>query len=93
MPSIGGSTSGTLGLPRVRAVRGRQHRVLLDWLAAQGLAENTVVIYTSDQGFFLGDHGMYDKRFMYGLAAHAAPRAVARTDPSGQRRGRPRHQP
>jgi arylsulfatase A-like enzyme len=38
---------------------------LLDWLDAQGLSENTVVMYTSDQGFFLGDHGMYDKRFMY----------------------------
>jgi arylsulfatase A-like enzyme len=38
---------------------------ILDELGAQGLAENTVVIYTSDQGFFLGDHGMYDKRFMY----------------------------
>ena len=38
---------------------------VLDELDAQGLAENTVVIYTSDQGFFLGDHGMYDKRFMY----------------------------
>ena len=29
------------------------------------LARNTVVIYTSDQGFFLGDHGLFDKRFMY----------------------------
>jgi arylsulfatase A-like enzyme len=38
---------------------------LLDWLDANGLASNTLVIYTSDQGFFLGDHGMYDKRFMY----------------------------
>jgi len=38
---------------------------LLDWLDANGLAGNTMVIYTSDQGFFLGDHGMYDKRFMY----------------------------
>lgn len=38
---------------------------VLDELDAQGLAENTLVIYTSDQGFFLGDHGMYDKRFMY----------------------------
>ncbi len=38
---------------------------LLDWLDANGLAENTVVVYTSDQGFFLGDHGWYDKRFMY----------------------------
>jgi arylsulfatase A-like enzyme len=38
---------------------------LLDWLDQNGLAGNTVVIYTSDQGFFLGDHGLYDKRFMY----------------------------
>jgi arylsulfatase A-like enzyme len=38
---------------------------LLDWLDARGLAQNTLVIYTSDQGFFLGDHGMYDKRYMY----------------------------
>jgi arylsulfatase A-like enzyme len=38
---------------------------LMDWLDANGLRENTLVIYTSDQGFFLGDHGMYDKRFMY----------------------------
>ena len=38
---------------------------LLDWLDANGLETNTVVIYTSDQGFFLGEHGLYDKRFMY----------------------------
>ena len=38
---------------------------LLDWLDANGLRDNTIVIYTSDQGFFLGDHGLYDKRFMY----------------------------
>lgn len=38
---------------------------LLDYLDDEGLAENTIVIYTSDQGFFLGDHGWYDKRFMY----------------------------
>jgi len=38
---------------------------VLDYLEESGLAENTVVIYTSDQGFFLGDHGWYDKRFMY----------------------------
>ena len=31
----------------------------------EGLAENTIVIYTSDQGFFLGEHGWFDKRFMY----------------------------
>jgi len=38
---------------------------LLDWLDENGLAEDTIVIYTSDQGFFLGDHGWYDKRFIY----------------------------
>ena len=38
---------------------------LLDWLDINNLAENTMVVYTSDQGFFLGDHGWYDKRFMY----------------------------
>ena len=38
---------------------------LLDYLDRNGLARNTIVIYTSDQGFFLGDHGLFDKRFMY----------------------------
>ncbi|KAF6835350.1 mucin-desulfating sulfatase (n-acetylglucosamine-6-sulfatase) [Colletotrichum plurivorum] len=38
---------------------------MLDWLEAEGLAENTIVVYTSDQGFFLGEHGWFDKRFMY----------------------------
>ncbi|MCE2399390.1 sulfatase [Candidatus Poribacteria bacterium] len=38
---------------------------LLDYLDADGVADDTMVIYTSDQGFFLGDHGWYDKRFMY----------------------------
>ncbi|MEZ4675237.1 MAG: DUF4976 domain-containing protein [Caldilineaceae bacterium] len=38
---------------------------VLDYLDEAGLTENTIVIYTSDQGFFLGDHGWYDKRFMY----------------------------
>lgn len=38
---------------------------LLDYLDAHRLVENTIVIYTSDQGFFLGDHGWYDKRFIY----------------------------
>lgn len=38
---------------------------LLDYLDEEGLTENTIVIYTSDQGFFLGDHGWFDKRFMY----------------------------
>lgn len=38
---------------------------VLDYLDDAGLTENTLVIYTSDQGFFLGDHGWFDKRFMY----------------------------
>ena len=38
---------------------------LLDYLDNSGLAEDTIVIYTSDQGFYLGEHGWYDKRFMY----------------------------
>ena len=38
---------------------------LLDYLDEAGLTENTVIIYTSDQGFYLGDHGWFDKRFMY----------------------------
>lgn len=38
---------------------------LLDYLDAQGLAENTIVIYSSDQGFYLGEHGWYDKRWMF----------------------------
>ena len=38
---------------------------LLEYLDRTGLAKNTIVIYTSDQGFFLGDHDWFDKRFMY----------------------------
>jgi arylsulfatase A-like enzyme len=38
---------------------------ILDYLRDNGLEENTVVVYTSDQGFFMGEHGLYDKRFMY----------------------------
>ena len=38
---------------------------LLSCLDAEGLARDTLVVYTSDQGFFLGDHGWFDKRFMY----------------------------
>lgn len=38
---------------------------LLDYLEVKGLAENTVVIYTADQGYFLGEHGFFDKRMIY----------------------------
>jgi arylsulfatase A-like enzyme/lysophospholipase L1-like esterase len=38
---------------------------LLDYLDRTGLSENTIVIYSSDQGFYLGEHGWYDKRWMF----------------------------
>ncbi len=38
---------------------------VLDYLDESGLADNTIVIYTSDQGWYLGEHGWYDKRWMY----------------------------
>jgi arylsulfatase A-like enzyme len=38
---------------------------ILDYLEENNLAENTIVVYTSDQGFYLGEHGWYDKRWMY----------------------------
>lgn len=38
---------------------------LMDYLKENGLDKNTIVIYSSDQGFYLGEHGWFDKRFMY----------------------------
>ena len=38
---------------------------VLNYLDEAGLSENTIVVYTSDQGFYLGEHGWFDKRFMY----------------------------
>ena len=38
---------------------------VLDYLDKNNMRENTIVIYMSDQGFYLGEHGLYDKRFMY----------------------------
>lgn len=38
---------------------------VLDYLEENNLTENTIIIYTSDQGFYLGEHGWFDKRFMY----------------------------
>ncbi|MCM2372510.1 sulfatase family protein [Aporhodopirellula aestuarii] len=38
---------------------------ILDALEAQGLTDNTIVMYSSDQGFYMGEHGWFDKRFMY----------------------------
>ena len=44
---------------------------VLAWLDEHGIADDTIVVYSSDQGFFLGDHGWYDKRFMYEEALRA----------------------
>lgn len=51
----------------LRCIQGIDRNVgrILDTLDELGLSENTVVVYSSDQGFFLGEHGWYDKRFMY----------------------------
>tara|TARA_Y100001954_G_C15708897_1_gene551885 strand:- start:271 stop:1179 length:909 start_codon:yes stop_codon:yes gene_type:complete len=38
---------------------------ILDYLDEEGLHKNTIVVYTSDQGFYLGEHGWFDKRFIY----------------------------
>jgi arylsulfatase A-like enzyme len=43
---------------------------ILAYLDANGLADNTMVIYCSDQGFYLGEHGWYDKRWMYKESFH-----------------------
>lgn len=43
---------------------------LLDYLESEGILDDTIVIYTSDQGFYLGDHGWFDKRFMYEESLH-----------------------
>jgi arylsulfatase A-like enzyme len=51
-------------LATVQSVDDSVGRVLA-LLDKAGLARNTMVVYTSDQGFFLGDHGLFDKRFMY----------------------------
>ena len=48
----------------VKSVDNQVGRVL-DFLDRNGLAQNTVVVYTADQGFYLGDHGFFDKRFIY----------------------------
>jgi arylsulfatase A-like enzyme len=51
----------------LRTVKGVDDSVgrMMAYLEESGLADNTVVVYSSDQGFFLGDHGWYDKRWMY----------------------------
>ena len=43
---------------------------VLDYLRDNGLLDNTLVVYTSDQGFYMGEHGWFDKRFMYEESLH-----------------------
>ena len=43
---------------------------VLDYLDENDLSKNTLVIYTSDQGFYLGENGWFDKRFMYDVSMH-----------------------
>ena len=51
----------------LRTIRGLDENIgrMLDYIDKSGLAENTIVIYSSDQGFYLGEHGWYDKRWMF----------------------------
>jgi arylsulfatase A-like enzyme len=51
-------------LGTIKAVDENVGRVL-DYLEANDLMDNTIIVYTSDQGFYLGEHGWYDKRFVY----------------------------
>lgn len=55
---------------------------VIDYLEENGLTENTLIIYTSDQGFYLGEHGWFDKRFMY-EESHRTP-LIIRT-PNGKK--------
>lgn len=43
---------------------------VLDYLDSHGLTDNTIIVYTSDQGFYMGEHGWFDKRFMYEESLH-----------------------
>ena len=43
---------------------------LMDYLREKGMLDNTLVVYTSDQGFYMGEHGWFDKRFMYEESMH-----------------------
>lgn len=54
----------------LRCVAGMDRNIgrVLDYLEEAGLDENTIVIYSSDQGFYLGEHGWFDKRWMYDIS-------------------------
>jgi arylsulfatase A-like enzyme len=56
---------------------------LFEFLDRSGLADNTIIVYTTDHGFFLGDHGWFDKRFMYEQALRV-PMMIRLPDQHGQ---------
>ncbi len=58
---------------------------LLEYLQANGMMENTLIVYTSDQGFYMGEHGWFDKRFMYEESLNTP--LVMRLPDGYQRRG------
>lgn len=74
----------------LRCIRSVDEQVgrLIAYLEQEGLMENTLIVYTSDQGFYMGEHGWFDKRFMYEesfrtpllMRYPAAIRAGSRTD-------------
>ena len=62
---------------------------VIDWLRERGDFDDTLLMYTSDQGFFLGDHGWFDKRFMYEESIRmplviSSPNAIAQGAPVKQ---------
>lgn len=62
---------------------------LIDWLDDRDQFDDTIVIYTSDQGYFIGEHGWFDKRFMYEESLRmpfliSYPRAIAEGTESGE---------
>ena len=82
---------------RYRTITGVDENLgrVLDYLDDEGLADDTLVIYTSDHGYFIGEHGWYDKRFMYepclripllaryprrGKAGHVAEESIVNID-------------
>lgn len=58
---------------------------VLDYLEEKGLLDNTLVVYTSDQGFYMGEHGWFDKRFMYEESFHTP--LIMRLPKGMERRG------
>lgn len=58
---------------------------VLDYLESHNLLDNTLVVYTSDQGFYMGEHGWFDKRFMYEESMHTP--IIMRMPKGYERRG------